>query len=181
MAKQVGGRRYAQALFELAIQQDQAPQWSEELGYMAQVLLDPEFNSFLKHTGVPVDRKTTAIETVLPEINPLVRNLGALLVSRGAVDVLGDVSIGFNRLLDERLGRQPVEVTAAVPLEDAELERIRRFVTDLIQREVVVTTRVDESILGGIIIQIGDRLLDGSTRSKLEALRKQIRSEVALG
>ena len=181
MAKQVGGRRYAQALFELAIQQDQVPQWSEELGYMAQVLLDPEFNSFLKHTGVPVERKTAAIETVLPEINPLVRNLGALLVSRGAVDVLGDVSIGFNRLLDERLGRQPVEVTAAVPLEDAELERISRFVTDLIQREVVVTTRVDESILGGIIIQIGDRLLDGSTRSKLEALRKQIRSEVALG
>ena len=181
MAKQVGGRRYAQALFELAIQQDQATQCSEELGYMAQVLLDAEFSAFLKHTGVPVERKITAIETVLPDINPLVRNLGALLVTRGAVDILGDVSIGFNRLLDERLGRQPVEVTAAVPLEAGELERIRQFVTNLIQREVVVTARVDESILGGLIIQIGDRLLDGSTRSKLEELRKQIRSEVALG
>ncbi len=180
MAKQVGGRRYAQALFELAVQQDRTDEWSADLGQLAEVMQDTEFNPFLKHAEVPLERKIAALATVLPEIDPMVRNLGSLLVTRGAVDTAGDVVIGYNRLLDERLGRQQIEVTSAVALEAAELERIRQFVTNLIQKEVVVTTRVDESILGGIIIQVGDRLLDGSTRSKLEGLRKQIRSEAAL-
>ena len=181
MANQLGGRRYAQALFQLAVQQDRAEQWAEELGYLAQVMQDAEFNAFLRHAEVPLERKISAIATVLPEIDPLVRNLGALLVTRGAVDTVGDVAVGYNRLLDERLGRQPVTVTSAVALETAELERISQFVGNLIQQEVVVTTRVDASILGGIIIQIGDRLLDGSTRSKLEGLRKTLRSEAVAG
>ena len=64
-----------------------------------------------------------------------------------------------------------------------ELERgdsgIRSFVSGLINKEIVVAAQVDESILGGLIIQVGDQLLDGSTRTQLENLRKQIRSEAA--
>ncbi len=177
MAKQLGGRRYAQALFELAVQQDRAEQWAGELAYMAQVLQDAEFNAFLQHAEVPVERKISALAAVLPELDPLVRNLGALLITRGAVAAAGDVALGYNRLLDERLGRQQVTVISAVALETAELERIRQFVGNLIRKEVVVTAQVDARILGGIIIQIGDRLLDGSTRSRLEGLRKELRSE----
>ena len=70
------------------------------------------------------------------------------------------------------------EDAAAVPLDDQELERITRFASSLIHKEVVVSTHVDESILGGVVIQIGDQLLDGSTRARLEELRKQLRSEV---
>ncbi len=180
MAKQVGGRRYAQALFELAVQRDRTSQWAADLGQMAQVMQDAEFNPFLKHAKAPLERKITALATVLPDIDPMVRNLGALLITRGAVDTAADIAVGYNRLLDERLGRQQIEVTSAVTLEAAELERIRQFAANLIQKEVVATPRVDETILGGIIIQIGDRILDGSARSKLEGLRKQIRSETAL-
>jgi F-type H+-transporting ATPase subunit delta len=79
--------------------------------------------------------------------------------------------------VDVHRGRQQVEVTSAVPLSDQELERITRFASNLINKEVVVSTQVDESILGGLVIQIGDQLMDGSTRSRLEELRKQIRSE----
>ena len=128
---------------------------------------------------MPPERKISAVATILPEIDPLVRNLGALLITRGSVDAVGDVALGYNQLLDERLGRQQIEVTSAVPLEDGEVERIRRFVADLIRKEVVVSSRVDPSILGGVIIQIGDRLLDGSTRTRLETLRRQIRTEAA--
>lgn len=181
MAKQLGGRRYAQALFELAVQQDRAEEWAGELTHMAEVLQDAEFNAFLRHAEVPVERKISALAAVLPELDPMVRNLGALLITRGAVDTAGDVALGYNRLLDERLGRQQVTVISAVALETAELERIRQFVGSLIRKEVVVTARVDAAILGGIIIQIGDRLLDGSTRSRLEGLRKQLRSEAIQG
>ena len=81
-------------------------------------------------------------------------------------------------MVDEYRGRQRVEVTSAVPLDAGEVERISRFVSELIQKEVVVSTEVDEAILGGVIIQIGDQLLDGSVRSRLEGLRRQVRSGV---
>lgn len=179
MAKQVAGSRYAQALFELAVARDRAEPWAAELDFMAAALLDGEFNPFLKHAEVPLARKIAALDEVLPEVDPLVRNLGALLISRNAVDSIGEVATGYRRLLDARLGRQPVAVTTAVELESAEAEQVRQFVAGLIRKEVALTARVDPSLLGGIIIQIGDRLLDGSSRAKLEGLRKQLRTETA--
>ncbi|MYC30331.1 MAG: ATP synthase F1 subunit delta [Chloroflexi bacterium] len=181
MAKPVGGQRYARALFELAVENDRTDQWASDLALMADAMQDEQFNPFLKHAEVPLDQKISALSTVLPDIDPMVRNLGSLLITRGSVDSAGDVSAAYGQLVDDRLGRQRIEVTTAVELGPAEAERIRQFVADLVQREVVMSTRVDESILGGMVVQIGDRLLDGSTRSKLEVLRRQIRAEAASG
>jgi F-type H+-transporting ATPase subunit delta len=178
MARRVSGQRYAQAIFELAVEQNQLEQWAEDLRFADQVLQDEEFRTFLSHAEVPLDRKTGAIDSVLGDVNPLVKNLVSLLVTRGAASLIHDVQVGYNRLLDEYRGRQQVEVTSAVPLDDQELERITRFASSLIHKEVVVSTHVDESILGGVVIQIGDQLLDGSTKARLEELRKQLRSEV---
>ncbi len=179
MANRLSGQRYAQAIFELAEEHEQLEQWDQDLRLAADVLGDEEFALFLKHAEVPVERKTSAIDEVLSEVHPLVRNLVSLLVNRGSVDAMRDVQEGYSHLLDERLGRQRVEVTTAVPLEDAELERITNFVAQLVGREVVLSTQVDDSILGGLIIQIGDRLLDGSTSSALERMRQTVRAQAA--
>ncbi len=178
MAKQVSGKRYAQPIFQLAVQQDLVDQWAGELDSLSQVLQDEEFSSFLEHAQVPLSEKNRSIDAVFPDTNPLVKNLVALLISRGSTKLIRDVYLSYSQLLDDYRGRQRVEVTSAVPLDAAELERISRFVSELIQKEVVVSTEVDESILGGVIIQIGDQLLDGSVRSKLEGLRRQVRSDV---
>ncbi len=178
MAKRVSGKRYAQAIFQLAVQQDQVDQWAGDLESFSQVLQDEEFSSFLGHAQVPLSEKNRSIEAVFPDTSPLVRNLLALLISRGSVKLIRDVHLNYGQLVDEYRGRQHVEVTSAVPLDAAEVERISRFVAELIQKEVVVSTEVDESILGGVIVQVGDQLLDGSVRSRLEGLRRQVRSEV---
>jgi F-type H+-transporting ATPase subunit delta len=180
MPKRVSGKRYAQALFELAVEQNQLEQWAEELQFTDQVLQDEEFLAFLQHAEVPLERKINAIDIVLQDVNALIKNLVYLLITRNAVALIHDVQTGYRQMLDEHQGRQRVEITSAVPLEDQELQRITRFVANLVQKEVAVSTRVDESILGGVIIQIGDQLLDGSTRSRLEGLRKQIRSDVTV-
>ncbi len=180
MAKQVGGQRYARALFELAAEQDRTDQWASDLAQLADIMQDEQFNPFLKHAEVSLEQKISSLGAVLPEIDPMVRNMGSLLITRGSVDSIGDVSVAYSRLVDERLGRQRIDVTTAVVLEPAETERIRQFVVNLIQREVVMSSQVDEAILGGVVVQIGDKLLDGSTRSKLEEMRKQIRTEAAL-
>ena len=178
MPKRVSGQRYAQAIFELALEHGQADEWAGQLQLASQVLQVEEFRTFLNHAEVPADEKIKSIDAVLPDIHPLVRNLVNVLVSRGLVNLAPELGEAYTKLLDIHHGRQRVEVVSAVPLDDAELQSITRFVSDLTRKEVVVTTQVDEEIMGGIVIQIGDQLLDGSTRTQLESLRKRVRSGV---
>ena len=179
MPAQVSGKRHAQAIFELAREQDQLDQWAGDLQLVHQALQDEEFKGFLKHAEVPVADKVRAISTVLSGVDPLVRNLVHILVTGGLVDLLPQLYEAYEVLLDEHRGRQRVEVTSAIPLEDQELERITNFLSGLIEKEVVATTDVDESILGGVVIRMGNRLLDGSARSRLEGLRIRLHAGVS--
>jgi len=179
MAQPLSGKRYAQAIFDLALENDQVDQWGEDLAVVAEVFEDAEFAALLKHAEVPAADKLKATEAVLANVNPLVRNLVDLLVSKNAVDCISGVYSVYTVLLDQHLGRQRVEITTAVPLESTETDRISSFVSGLIHAEVVLTTKVDESILGGLVIQIGDRLLDGSTKTRLEGLRNRLHTEIA--
>ena len=174
MAQKVSGKRYGQAIFELAQGQDAVERWGQDVSLVSEAFSDPEFASLLKHAGVSSEAKRRATEAVLADVEPLVRNMVDLLVARGLVDAILEACSEYTVLRDRLQGRQPVEVTTAVPLESAEVERITVFVSGLIGREVVVTPRVDEEILGGLVIQIGDRLLDGSARARLNGLREQL-------
>ena len=176
MAQQVSGKRYGQAVFELAEAQGQASEWGGELSLVFEAFQDADFNSFLKHAGVPAEDKRNAIDSVLAGVNPMVRNMVNLLVARGLVDAVPEACSEYSELLDRKEGRQRVEVTTAVPLEEPEVERITNFISGLVGREVVVTAHVDEEILGGLVIQVGDRLLDGSARARLEGLRERLSS-----
>ncbi|MSQ06053.1 MAG: F0F1 ATP synthase subunit delta [Dehalococcoidia bacterium] len=179
MPKRVSGKRYAQALFDLAVEHNQADQWAESLQVATEAVQDDQFRALLTHAQVPVADRIGAVNQVLEGQPVLVRNLVALLVSRGMVNLMPQVQAGYQMLLDEYRGRQQVEVTSAVRLTVRDQHQISRFVHGLINREVVLTSKVDPEILGGVIIQIGDQLLDGSTRARLEGLRKQVRSHVA--
>ncbi len=178
MAGNVSAKRYAQAVFELGLERDRLDQWATELELVAGVLQDEEFKALLKHAGVPAGDKVKAVDSVLGQADPTIRNVVNLLISKGLVGVISDLRAAYVDLLDQHLGRQRVQVTSAVPLEQSELDRISEFVSHLVRKEVIVSADVDESILGGVVIQIGDRLLDGSTASRLNALRNSINSEM---
>ncbi|MBO19994.1 MAG: hypothetical protein CL732_05580 [Chloroflexi bacterium] len=179
MAQQLSGKRYAEAIFELAQENNQVEQWGEDLAVVAEVFEDADFSALLKHADMPVANKLNATASVLAGVNPLVRNLVDLLVSKNSVDTISGVCAGYTELLDAHLGRQRVEITTAVPLEQSESDNISSFVTSLINSEVALTTKVDESILGGLVIQIGDRLLDGSIKARLDGLRNRLHTEIA--
>ena len=174
MAQRVSGKRYGQAIFELAQDQGSVERWGQDVGVISEAFADPDFASLLKHAGVSAEDKRRATEAVLADVEPLLRNMVDLLVARGLVDAIPEACREFTDSQDRLEGRQRVEVTTAVPLESAEVERITEFVSGLIGQEVVVTPRVDEEILGGLVIQIGDRLLDGSARARLNGLREQL-------
>ena len=174
MPQKVSGKRYGQAIFELAQEQGAVEQWGQDVALVAQAFEDAEFGALLKHAGVSAEDKRRATEAVLADVQPLVRNMVDLLVARGLVDAIREACSEYIEMQDQMEGRQRVEVTTAVPLESAEVARITEFVANLIGREVVVTPRVDEEILGGLVIQIGDRLLDGSARARLNGLRERL-------
>ena len=178
MAQKVSGKRYGQAIFELAQDQGAVEQWGQDMALVSEAFEDAEFGALLKHAGVSAEDKRRATETVLGDTQPMVRNMVNLLVARGLVDAIGEACQEFTELQDRLEGRQRVEVTTAVALEPAEVDRITQFVADLIGREVVVTPRVDEDILGGLVIQIGDRLMDGSARARLNGLRERLNTGI---
>ena len=174
MPGKVSGKRYGQAVFELAQGQGEAAQWGQDFALVSEAFEDADFKALLKHAGVSAEDKRNAVDTVLGGANPMVRNMVNLLVARGLVDAIPDACREYAELLDRQEGRQRVEVTTAVPLAPPEVERITGFISGLIGQEVVVTARVDEEVLGGLVIQIGDRLLDGSARARLNSLRERL-------
>jgi F-type H+-transporting ATPase subunit delta len=137
-------------------------------------LQNEEFSAFLEHAKVPLSRKVQTIGEALQEVDPLVQNLLSLLVSRGLVELVPEIEEGYRELLGQYRGREQVEVSSAVPLQESEREQIVRFLTRLINKDVVLDSRVDPSILGGLVIKVGDRLIDGSTRTRLQGLGKQL-------
>ena len=179
MAQQLSGQRYAQAIFDLALENNEVEQWGQDLEVVSEAFQDADFAALMKHADMSAADKRAATGSVLAGVNAMVRNLVDLLVSKGSVDSIADVYTSYTELLDQHLGRQRVEVTTAIALDEAEANRITSFVSELVRREVVLTTKVDESILGGLVIQIGDRLLDGSTKARLDGLKNRLHMEIA--
>ena len=177
MAKRSWAKRYAQAVHEIcdaqeSVSTDEAlDNWSEDLRVIVDALSNVELREFLEHAKVPLDKKVSTIGEILPGIGELARNLVAVMVSRGLLDEIEKVESEYGKLIDQRRGLERVDVYSAVPLDDGDEERIARFVRDMTERDVILNTEVDPSIIGGLIIRIGDKLLDGSTKSKLDHLR----------
>lgn len=174
MPKTSSAKRYAQATFELARERGLLDQWTEGLSAIGQALQNRELAALLEHAKVTMLQKVRTIREVLPDTDPVLQNLLCVLVARGLVEHFPEVERGYRRLLDQDRGREQVQVSSAVPLEEPERRRVSDFVTGLINKEVVMESRVDPSILGGLVIRVGDRLIDGSTRTRLQELSKRL-------
>ena len=179
MPRRASAKRYAQAAFYIASAHEKREQWASDLSLMKEALQNEDLRTFLEHAKVPLSQKVWTIGEVFREADPLVQNLLSLLVSRGYVELVPEIEQCYQQLLNEFRGKEEVEVSSAVPLDDTEMERIGRFLASLIQKEVVLASRVDESILGGLVIKVRDQLIDGSTRTRLEELGKRLQRDTA--
>lgn len=168
-------RRHAQAAFHIALERDELGVWRGDLARLSAAVEDPLLFAFLESPRVPFDEKARALRQLLKEVNPLVMNLALLLVSRGRLGLVADTVEEYGRLVDEHRGIAHADVVTAVPLEREEEAKLVRRLGDVVDREVVITTSVDPSIIGGLRIRVGDKLIDGSTKSRFFALRESLR------
>ncbi len=169
-------RRYAEAAFQIALRDDSLATWRKELESAAETMQTGSLEAVLANPATPLNQRVDAGEQVFNGLSQPVRNLVLLLLRRGRIEQLPRVATEFARLDDQRAGLVHATATSAAPLDAGELKAITARLEQLYGGRVELTTQVDAAILGGIVVRIGDRLIDGSVLGRLERLRNQLAS-----
>jgi len=171
MIRDTVAKRYAQAAFEIARGRDSLEEWATDLALVGTVMTDPQAASILSSTKLALADRYRLLEAILEGIDPLVMNLARLLVAKGRVGIGSQVAEAYRDLVDEHSGIAHARVVTAVPLADAEQRVVEERLGQIMGKKVIAHLEVEPAIVGGLVARVGDRLIDGSTRSKLLALR----------
>ena len=168
-------RRYAEAAFQLADRDGSIETWRRELEQAA-AATDGQLMAVLANPALPLDQRLQAADRVLADLSQSVRNTVLLLVRRGRIEQLPRVVAEFVRLDERRRGITHATATSAAPLTDLEVKALTARLEQMTGGRIALTTDIDEGLLGGLVVRVGDRLIDGSVRGRLERLRNQLAS-----
>ena len=177
MAKAPTARRYAQALFAIAQEKGTAVAWLKDLQELTETVEEPTVSMYLSTPRVLAEDKLSVVTKVTEGCDPMIANLVGLLMSRQAVGTLGKVTDAYAELLNVSLGRIRAEVTTATPMTPAQQKRLSDSLGASLNKDVVLETREDPEIIGGIQVRVGDQIIDGSVRTKLASLKQQLAHE----
>ena len=167
--------RYAKAVFQLAVERDELENWLEDLTQLADSITNREFGDILAAPRVPSVQKERVIREALgSSVSPLALNLMFLLTSRGAIHRLPEIADRYQEMLDAHRGIERAEVVSAVPLNDAQRDSVADMLARTSGKEIRLSSRVDPEILGGMVIRVGDRVMDGSARTRLQSMRREM-------
>lgn len=167
-------RQYAEAAFELAVERNSVDRWLEELRAVAAALSEPGVRAVLDSPSVGEQLKFTVVRRSLATVDPLLVNLVLLLLRRRRLGYLRLIASEFARMVDERRGVVLAEVTTAVPLDEQHREAVRRRLASVLGKTVRLRESVDPGIIGGLVVQVGDKLINGSIAGRLASLRREL-------
>ncbi len=170
-------RVYAEALLNAAEQSNQVEAIAEEVDSLVQDVFraDPQFEAFLSSGAIGRHHKEAVLKSVFEgRASPLFLNFLLVLNHHERLELLRAIRVAFRSLLDERAHRIRVEVRSAVPLPDDQRERLAQELRATFHLEPVLVTQVDPDLLGGMTVRVGDWLFDGSVRTRLNNIRKEI-------
>lgn len=177
MASSNYSKRYAQAVFEIALEHNELEKWQSDLDRLADLEKDADVALILDSRKLSFEDKTKVVDARLTGVSPMARNLAYLLVSGNRMDLINDIASQYQSLLDSHNNVEHAEVTTAVALDEPEKEKIRTALSSIIGKQIVMQVHVDPAILGGIVARINGKLLDGSTRNRLDSLKSSLTGE----
>ena len=171
---------FAKAMLELADERNQAAAVGGELSAIGQAIRDtPNLLAFFANPVIKhADRAALVEKTFIPAVSGLTASFLRLLVSKGQLAELAGTAEAYSKMVEAREGKVDVDVTVARELGAHELELVRQRISTAIKKIAVVTQRVDESIIGGIIIRVGDKLIDGSVKAQLKEIEEKMLAAV---
>ena len=165
---------YAQALLELA--GDDAVQIGDELTDLRQIVDEnPTFQKFLADPSIGDTERNGLLErTFKGKVSQLVWNFLGVLNAKNRLGRLADIAGAYHTRLDEKLGKVEVTLTVAQPLTDEQLINAQQQISTALGKDAIIHSHVDESIIGGMIVRVKDKLLDASVRYQLQAMKEQL-------
>ncbi|MCP3139999.1 ATP synthase F1 subunit delta [Pyxidicoccus xibeiensis] len=173
-------RRYARALLDVASEAGRIDAVAEQLTAFASIFAkNPELTDVLLNPIYSRTQRRQVVEGVMKAlpggVEPLLDSTLHLLVDRNRLNYLPDIARLFGDMADARAGRVRGHVTSAAKLPADTLATLQHTLQQLTQRNVILETRVDPSILGGVSAQVGSLLYDGSLRTQLEEMRRALK------
>jgi F-type H+-transporting ATPase subunit delta len=179
MPRAASPRRYAQAVFQIATESGQLDGWSDDLRTVATALENKELAGILDSPQVPAAAKIETVKTVLGDaVDPLATNLLALLATRNLANLIPGIIETFEALVDHHNGIERAEVISAAPLDHDQEAAIKAVLVKLVNKDVRLSTGVDPNILGGLVARVGDRVIDGSLRTRLQGMRRTVVEQI---
>ena len=170
-------RRYARALFELALESDQIALLRQEIDAIADLLKqNDDLREFLLNAGIYRKHKAAMISRVFTnQLSDLAMNCLQVIIAKERAPLLMEICDEYIIIDDDHAGRVQGVLITAVSLEPEEIAELARQVGESIQKQVTLSTRVDATILGGSILIIGERVWDNSVRENLQRFSQHLR------
>jgi F-type H+-transporting ATPase subunit delta len=166
---------YARSLFEVAQEQDKLDLVREQLGQFADALQDNrELQVFFFSPYFSTPEKEDGLDRAVTGADPVVQNFLKLLIENHRMPVIFRIRRALDVLWEEENQLLPVEVTSAVELDEGTVRQIGDRISEQTGRRVDLSSRVEPDILGGIVVRVGNSVLDASVRNRLENLRRQV-------
>lgn len=175
MRSQEVARRYATALYQLAVEQEAVDSTEDELRTVIdETTQTREISRYLAHPLVSRRRKTEFVGRMFPDLSERMRSLFGLLIRNRRETYLDLICAEFIAVRAEAEGLIPVYVTTARPLNDEQRGRLTSNMEQALKQRVRLEERIDEELLGGARIETGGRVIDGSLRGRLDRLRARL-------
>ncbi len=174
MAKKAHVERYVQAVFDIAVEKQELDKWQSELRKIAVLGEDPEIAALLENPKLRFEDKKKLLAGVLTDVSAPAMNLVYLLVAKGNLNIVAEIADGYQEMLDKYRGIERADVVTAIPLDDDDKRRLETRLGAVVNKKVIIKQEVDPDLLGGIVARMGGKLLDGSVRSRLAALKSEI-------
>ena len=167
-------RRYATALFQLAVEADDLAAVEADLDAVAALLDDSDdLRRLVRSPVFSADEQTRAVGAVLDKagIGGLVANFAKLTAANRRLFALPDAIVAFRQMAARHRGEVSAEVTSAEPLDDKHVAALKNALKSALGKDAQLATRVDASLIGGLVVRVGSRMIDDSLKTKLNALK----------
>ncbi len=182
MLKGAIGRRYAEAIFEIARENNTIDRTLDDVQGIASMFSKRTLAYLLKEPKVPAQRKEKAIRQGLASrVLPTSLNLALLVVQRQLIDAMPNIARELAQMVLDYKNQAVAEVTTAAPMVEQQLNRVRQALERNTGKTILMRTKVLPEILGGVIARVGDQVIDGSIRHRLAVLKQQLLTGVAIG
>ena len=172
--RDTAARRYAEAAFEIGRADGTLDQWEADLARLRDALEQEDLRALAQHPAVPFADKERILRRAVTDVSAEAMNLVLLMVRRGRPRAIARMTEHFADLVRRERGVALAEIRTALPLGDAQRTDVRDRLAELTGDKIEINEVVDESLIGGITVRIGDRLYDASVRSRLERLRARL-------